>query len=111
MPYKEREINKMYYTTGEVCILLDVNNSLIRYYEKEFDVLAPKKHKNGFRYFTTEDIETLKLILHLIREKGYTLQGAKDYIRNKGTSGKDDIRVINSLENLKRFLIEVRDQL
>lgn len=101
----------MYYTTGEVCILLDINGSLIRYYEKEFDILVPKKHKNGFRYYTNEDIEALKLILHLLRDKGYTLQGARDFIKNKGKSSKNDIRVINTLENLKKFLIDVRDEL
>jgi len=111
MGYKEREINKMYYTMGEVAILFDVNQSLIRFYEKEFDVLTPKKNKKGTRYFTQEDIENLKLIIHLTKDKGYTLQGAKDYIRNNGNSSKDDIRVVSALENLKKFLIEVRDQL
>jgi DNA-binding transcriptional MerR regulator len=111
MAYKEREINKMYYTMGEVAILLDINLSMIRFYEREFEILVPKKGKSGTRYFNQENIETLKLIIHLIKEKGYTLQGAKDFIKNKGNSGRDDIRVINSLENLKKFLIEVRDQL
>ena len=111
MPYKEHEITKMYYTMGEVAALFDVNQSLIRFYEKEFDILAPKKNKNGTRYFTQEDIENLKLVIHLIKDKGYTLQGAKDYIRTKGNSSKDDIRVVSALENLKKFLIEVRDQL
>ena len=69
MAIKEREITKMYYTMGEVAILLDVNQSLIRFYEKEFDILQPKKNKKGNRYFTPEDIENLKLIFHLIREK------------------------------------------
>jgi DNA-binding transcriptional MerR regulator len=111
MPYKEREVSKMYYTMGEVAILLDINLSMIRFYEREFDLLTIKKNKNGNRLFNQENIESLKLIVHLIKEKGYTLQGAKDFIKKKGNSGKDDIRVIHSLENLKRFLIEVRDQL
>jgi DNA-binding transcriptional MerR regulator len=111
MAIKDREISKMYYTMGEVAILFDVNQSLIRFYEREFDILAPKKNKKGMRVFNQEDIENLKLIMHLIKDKGYTLQGAKDFIKNKGNSGKNDIRVVNSLENLKRFLIEVRDQL
>ena len=101
----------MYYTMGEVAILFDVNQSLIRFYEREFDILTPKKNKNGHRFFTPEDIENLKLIFHLIRDKGYTLQGAKDYIKNSRNAGKDNIRIINALENLKQFLIEVRDQL
>jgi len=111
MPYKEREISKMYYTVGEVSKLLDVNPSLLRFYEKEFDVLQPKKNKKGTRHFTVEDIENLKIILHLTRDKGYTLNGAKEYLKNNMAESKDSQRVINSLENLKKFLIEVRDQL
>lgn len=111
MPYKEREINKMYYTMGEVSILFDVNQSLLRFYEKEFDILQPKKNKKGNRYFTPEDIENLKIIFHLIRDKGYTLPGAKEYLKNNIADSRDSQRVINSLENLKKFLIEVRDQL
>jgi len=111
MPYKEREINKMYYTMGEVAILFDVNQSLLRFYEKEFDVLQPKKNKKGNRYFTPEDIENLKIIFHLIREKGYTLNGAKEYLKNNATGTRDDQKIISALENIKSFLIEVRDQL
>ncbi|MFD0794218.1 MerR family transcriptional regulator [Mucilaginibacter litoreus] len=111
MPYKEREISKMYYTMGEVSAMFDVNQSLIRFYEKEFDVLSPKKNKKGNRYFTPEDIENLKIIFHLIRDKGYTLQGAKDHLKNNMGSSKDHQRVIDSLENLKNFLLEVRDEL
>ena len=101
----------MYYTMGEVAILFDVNQSMIRFYEKEFDVLQPKKNKKGNRYFTPEDIENLKLIFHLIRDKGYTLAGAKEYLKNNMADTKDSVRVISALENLKKFLIEVRDQL
>lgn len=111
MPYKEREISKMYYTMGEVAILFDVNQSLIRFYEKEFDILQPKKNKKGNRYFTPEDIDNLKIIFNLIREKGYTLNGAKEYLKSNISGTKDNQRVISSLENLKKFLIEVRDEL
>src|ERR1700760_4383092 len=111
MPYKEREINKMYYTMGEVSAMFDVNQSLIRFYEKEFEVLQPKKNKKGNRYFTPEDIENLKIIFHLIRDKGYTLHGAKEYLKNNMADSKDSNRVISSLESLKKFLLEVGDQL
>ena len=111
MPYKVREISKMYYTMGEVAILFDVNQSLIRFYEKEFDILQPKKNKKGNRYFTPEDIENLKIIFDLIREKGYTLNGAKEYLKSNMNSTKENYRVISTLENIKSFLIEVRDQL
>src|SRR5580658_7063119 len=102
MPYKEREISKMYYTIGEVAILFDVNQSLIRFYEKEFDILQPKKNKNGNRYFSAEDIENLKIIFNLIKEKGYTLSGAKEYLKNNTGETKDNQRLISSLENLKK---------
>jgi DNA-binding transcriptional MerR regulator len=111
MPYKERDISKMYYTMGEVSEMFDVNASLIRFYEKEFDVLKPKKNKKGNRLFTPEDVENLKIIFHLIRDKGYTLNGAKDHLKSNMTETKDSQRVISSLENLKKFLLEVRDQL
>lgn len=111
MPFKEREISKMYYTMGEVTAMFDVNHSLIRYYEKEFDILQPKKNKKGNRYFTAEDIENLKIIFHLIRDKGYTIQGAKDHLKNNIDESKSQQNIIGALENLKKFLIEVRDQL
>ena len=111
MPYKEREISKMYYTMGEVSSMFDVNQSLIRFYEKEFDVLQPKKNKKGNRYFTPEDIENFKIIFNLIRDKGVTLEGAKDYLKNNIDGTRDNQRVIDSLENLKKFLLEVRDQI
>lgn len=96
---------------GEVSAMFDVNQSLIRFYEKEFDVLTPKKNKKGNRYFTPEDIENLKIIFHLIRDKGYTLQGAKDHLKNDNGNVRDNQRVIDSLENLKKFLLEVRNEL
>ena len=105
MPYKEREISKLYYTMGEVAAMFDVNTSLIRFYEKEFDVLKPKKNKKGNRLFTPEDLENLKIIFHLIRDKGYTLNGAKDHLKNNLGETKDNQRVIDSLENLKKFLL------
>ena len=111
MPYKERDISKMYYTMGEVSAMFDVNQSLLRFYEKEFDILQPKKNKKGNRYFTPEDIENLKIIFHLINDKGYTLQGAKDHLKQNLNESKDNQSVINALENLKSFLLEVRDQL
>src|ERR1700744_2761459 len=98
MPYKEREISKMYYTMGEVSEMFDVNASLLRFYEKEFDVLKPKKNKKGNRLFTPEDVENLKVIFHLIRDKGYTLNGAKEHLRNNSDDTKDTQRVITSLE-------------
>ena len=111
MPYKEHEISKMYYTMGEVAAIFDVNQSLIRFYEKEFDVLQPKKNKKGNRYFTPEDIEHLRIIFHLIRDKGYTINGAREHLKKNMDESKESQRVIDSLESIKRFLLEVREQL
>lgn len=111
MPYKEKEITKRYYSMGEVTDLFEVNASLIRYYDKEFDILNPKKNKKGNRLFTQADIDNLKIIFHLIREKGYTLQGAKDYLKSNKKEAQENQRVIESLEKLKSFLLEVRDSL
>jgi DNA-binding transcriptional MerR regulator len=111
MPYKEREITKMYYTMGEVAAMFDVNQSLLRFYEKEFDILQPKKNKKGNRYFTPEDIENLKIIFNLINDKGYTLQGAKEYLKQNHNETKDNQSIIASLESIKSFLLEVRDQM
>ena len=111
MPYKEHEISKMYYTMGEVAAIFDVNQSLIRFYEKEFDVLQPKKNKKGNRYFTPEDIEHLRIIFHLIRDKGYTINGAREHLKKNIDASRESQRVIDSLESIKRFLLEVREQL
>lgn len=111
MPYKEREINKMYYTMGEVTEMFGVNASQIRFYEKEFDVLQPKKNKKGNRLFTPEDLENLKIIFHLVNEKGFTLKGAKEHLKTNSAEAKENQKVISSLERLKDFLIKLNDEI
>ena len=111
MPYKEREINKMYYTMGEVTEMFGVNASQIRFYEKEFDVLQPKKNKKGNRLFTPEDIENLKIIFHLVDDKGFTLKGAKDHLKNNSGDVKENQKIIDSLEKLKGFLVNLAKEL
>lgn len=112
MPYKEKEISKLYYTMGEVTEMFQVNASQIRFYEKEFsDILRLKKNKKGNRLFTPKDIETLKIIFNLVKDKGYTLQGAAAFLQNNRNKAYENQRVIDSLEKLKEFLLEVRDSL
>ncbi|EOR95385.1 MULTISPECIES: MerR family transcriptional regulator [Arcticibacter] len=111
MPYKEREITKLYYTMGEVTEMFQVNASQIRFYEREFEILQPKKNKKGNRLFSPEDVENLKIIFHLVKDKGYTLSGAKDHLKTNKTEIKENQKVIDSLEKLKKFLLEVKDQL
>jgi DNA-binding transcriptional MerR regulator len=111
MPYKEREINKMYYTMGEVTEMFKVNASQIRFYEKEFDVLQPKKNKKGNRLFTPEDIDNLKIIFHLVDEKGFTLKGAKEHLKNNSAEVKENQKIIASLEKLKDFLLKLNEEI
>ncbi|MFD2742632.1 MULTISPECIES: MerR family transcriptional regulator [Sphingobacterium] len=111
MPYKEREINKLYYTMGEVTSMFEVNASQIRFYEREFDIIQPKKNKKGNRLFTQEDIANLKIIFNLVKDKGYTLQGAREFLRQNKNEAQENQRVVESLQKLKNFLIEVRDSL
>lgn len=96
---------------GEVTALFGVNASQIRFYEREFDILQPKKNKKGNRLFTPDDIANLKVIFHLVKDKGYTLQGARDYLQNNKSEARENQRVIDSLQRLKAFLLEVRDSL
>ena len=108
MPYKEKVIEKKYFSIGEVAEMLDVATSLIRFWETEFDIIKPKKNRKGNRQFTREDIDNVKLIYHLVKEKGYTLQGAKDLLKNGNDALKEKIEIIDSLKKVKEFLIEIR---
>ena len=111
MPYKDREITKLYYTMGEVTQMFDVNASQIRYYEREFEILQPKKNKKGNRLFSPDDVENLRIIFSLVKDKGYTLQGAKDHLRSNKDEEKENQKVIDSIERLKHFLLEVKEKL
>jgi len=108
MPYKEKVIEKKYFSIGEVAEMLDVATSLIRFWESEFDIIKPKKNRKGNRQFTREDIDNVKLIYHLVKEKGYTLQGAKDLLKNGNDVLKEKVELIDSLKKIKNFLLEIR---
>jgi len=111
MPYKEQAIDKMYYSMGEVTKMFNVNASQIRFYEREFDIIKPKKTKKGNRLFRPEDISNLKIIFSLVKDKGYTLQGARDYIKSNKKEVQENQNIIDSLEKIKAFLIDVRSSL
>ena len=96
---------------GEVTEMFGVNASQIRFYEKEFDILQPKKNKKGNRLFTPADIENLKLIFHLVDEKGFTLKGAKEHLKSSNSGVRDNQKLIASLEKLKDFLVKLGDQI
>ena len=101
--------DKRYYSIGEVASKFNVNPSLIRFWEQEFKILNPKKNSRGNRKFTDKDIEAINKIYFLLKEKGYTIQGAKHYINNEKPSDKLDI--VNKLKLIKDKLIEIRNQL
>jgi len=111
MPYKEKVIEKKYFSIGEVAEMLNVATSLIRFWETEFDIIKPKKNRKGNRQFTKEDIDNVKLIFHLVKEKGYTLQGAKDLLKTGNDTVKEKVDVIDSLKRIKKFLLEIRSKL
>jgi DNA-binding transcriptional MerR regulator len=111
MPYKEKEIVKKYYTIGEVAEEFNVATSLIRFWESEFDMISPKKNRKGNRQFTVEDIEDVRLIYHLVKERGFTLQGAKDFLKHDTQAIRSKMDLMESLSSIKSFLLNVRKQL
>ena len=111
MPYKEKPIEKKYYSIGEVAAMFNVATSLIRFWETEFEMLAPKKGKAGNRQYTAKDIENLKLIYHLVKERGYTIQGAREALKNNNTKVKDNFEMIESLEKVREFLVSMKKNL
>ena len=111
MPYKEPKIEKLYYSIGEVADMFNVNTSLIRFWEKEFSVIKPKKNRKGNRLFTREDIENFHIIYHLVKEKGMTLKGAQKKMKENKDDTEHDFEIIKSLNNIKQMLIEIRGEL
>jgi len=102
---------KRYYGIGEVAEAFGVNTSLIRFWEKEFDALKPKKNAKGNRKFTPEDIKNLKLIYHLVKERGFTLEGAKTHLKEEKQKTLNNFEIISKLEDIKNQLLKIKDQL
>ena len=100
---------KRYYKIGEVAKAFGVNTSHIRFWEKEFDVLQPKKNKKGNRLFTQEDIKNLQLIFHLVKEKGFTLEGAKIKLKESFKTTKSNHNIIARLQAIKAELVEIKN--
>ncbi len=102
--------DKLYYSIGEVAKAFDVNTSLLRYWEQEFPILRPKKNKKGNRYFTPEDLNNLKIIYHLVKEKGYTLDGARIALTTNSKIS-ETITMIDRLEFVKAELQKLKESL
>jgi DNA-binding transcriptional MerR regulator len=111
MPYKEKKVEKLFYAIGEVAEMLNVPVSTVRFWENEFDVLKPRKNKKGNRLFTAGDIKNLKIIHHLVKEKGMTLAGAKKQIAGKWEETDYKYEISMSLKNIRSILIEMRDSI
>ena len=111
MPYKERDIEKKYYSIGEVADMFKVAASLIRYWEGEFEIIRPKKDKKGNRRYTKDDIQKIRYVYHLVKEKGYTLQGAQEVITSGKQQGFDKVAAVQKLQEIKDFLINLKHEL
>lgn len=111
MPYIEKKVEKLYYSIGEVAAMFNVNTSLIRFWEKEFDVIKPKKNKKGNRFFTKDDIDNFHLIYHLVKEKGMTLTGAKKKLKENKEDTQNNFEVIKSLTEIKKLLLDIKENL
>tara|TARA_B000000475_G_C15620300_1_gene292854 strand:- start:34 stop:369 length:336 start_codon:yes stop_codon:yes gene_type:complete len=111
MPKLRTKVEKLLYPIGEVAKKYNVNVSLIRFWEKEFDILKPKKNKKGNRMFTKKDMVNLDIIYHLVKERGFTLEGAKKKLTENKSDTIDNITIISKLKELKSFLEEMRDEL
>jgi len=107
----ELKEGKRYYSIGEVAKAFGVNASLVRFWDKEFDILKPKKNAKGNRMFTPEDVKNLQLIYHLVKERGFTLEGAKTHLKEGQKKTLDQFEIISKLEGVKMQLLSLKNQL
>ena len=107
----ELSADKRYFNIGEIAKAFDVNASLIRFWDKEFDILKPKKNAKGNRQFTPEDVKNLQLIYHLVKERGFTLDGAKTHLKEGQKKSLDKYDIINKLEEIKATLVSLKNEM
>lgn len=111
MPYKPPKIEKIQYHIGEVAKMFDVNVSLLRFWENEFDILKPHKDGKGTRYFRPKDLDKLHLIFHLVKEQGMTLEGAKKKLKDNRQQTLKSFEVVKRLSSIKSQLLTLRDEM
>jgi DNA-binding transcriptional MerR regulator len=109
MPYKEKKVEKVFYSIGEVAEMFQVKPSLIRFWEKEFDIIKPKKNKKGNRFFTKDDIDNFHLIFHLVKERGLTLKGAQMKLKENKEDVQNNFEIVKSLQEIRKILLELKD--
>jgi DNA-binding transcriptional MerR regulator len=108
---KNTSPDRIYFSIGEVASMFQVNTSLIRFWEKEFDIIQPHKSKKGNRLFTAKDIDNFHLIYHLVKERGYTLNGAREKLKQNPADMENNLQVYKTLENAKQFLLGIKKHL
>jgi DNA-binding transcriptional MerR regulator len=111
MPYREKMIEKLYYSIGEAAEMLNVPVSTVRFWENEFDILKPMKNKKGNRMFTPSDIKNLKIIHHLLKKEGMTLAGVKKKLSGKWEETDNKYEINESLQKIKSILLDIRDNI
>ena len=111
MAFKEPKSEKHYYSIGEVAGKFGLAPSTLRFWEKEFDTIKPFKNKKGDRFYTQEDIDHLSLINHLVKERGMTLKGAKTKIKENKTETENTFEIVQKLQLIKNYLLEIREEL
>lgn len=107
----EHPKDKLYYSIGEVAKMFGVNQSLIRFWEGEFSIIKPKKNKKGNRLFSPKDIDNFHLIFHLVKERGYTLQGAKKKLNEQSGNLNENFEVVKRLKDIRSFLVDLEKEL
>lgn len=111
MPYKKPKIEKVFYSIGEVADLFKVNTSNIRFWENEFDILKPHKNNKGNRMFTNEDIENLKIIYHLLKERGMTIKGAQKKLKENKEDTLQNYEVVSRLQEIRQMLVDIKEEM
>jgi DNA-binding transcriptional MerR regulator len=111
MEQQEHKAVKLYYSIGEVSHMFGVNPSLIRFWEKEFSSIKPNKNKKGNRFYTASDIGQLKLIYHLVKERGFTLEGAKKQLKENRDDTARKLQIVASLRDIRKTLLDLHDSL
>ena len=111
MAYNPNNELKLYYSIGEVAKMFDVNESLLRYWEKEFPIISPKKAGGNVRQYRKEDIENIRLVYHLVKEKGMTLQGAKQKLKMNRETTIRTTEILDRLKLIREELVSMRKEL
>jgi|TARA_B110000467_G_C18178962_1_gene399435 DNA-binding transcriptional MerR regulator len=111
MALNSKPTEKLFYKISEVAKMFAMNISAVRYWEKEFDILNPKKNKKGNRLFTPKDIKNLQIIYHLVKERGFTIEGAKKKLTENKEDTIDNIEIVNHLRDIREFLVNLREEL